>query len=734
MTMRSWIRNVFTRPATRPIRKVPQRFRPALEALEHRWLPSTFTVNGTGDSGTGSSLVGDLRYCITHANANAGPDTIVFDPTVFSTPQTITLTGGRLTLTDTATTTITGPAAGVTISGNNTTGVIAINSGDSAALSGLTLTGGSTINGGGLDNDGTATLTNCTVSGNSAGGRGGGIFNDGTATLTNCTVSGNGALYGGGLYNIGDNFTLTDCTVSGNSAVYGGGLENIGGVTLTNCTVSGNSAVAFPSLHSRGGGLLNIGTATLTNCTVSGNSVTSGSGGGLYNYHYSIIILTNCTVSGNSAVGGGGLLSFGTASLTNCTVSGNSAGSGGGLATAGTASLTNCTVSGNSAGSGNGGGLDSYGGNVALTNCTVTGNSAGSGGGGLFNVGFSTSVVLTLTNCTVSGNSASFGGGLVRFSGPVSMGNSIVAGNTATSSGPDAWGTVASRGNNLIGQTDGSSGWVSSDLTGTSATPLDPLLASLGDYGGPTQTMALLAGSPALNAGDPTQLGIADQRGVVRAGGVNIGAYQASASAFVLTAPVTATAGTPFDLTVKAVDPFMQTAVGYTGTVTFTSADPYGATLPADYTFSLADGGVHTFAGGATLYTAGAWDVTATDTVTASITGAATVAVNPAAADHLLFLQQPTDTAAGQTIGPVVVEVVDAFGNVETGDNSDMITLSIGTNPSGGTLSGTLTVTVVNGVAAFSDLSIDLAGAGYTLHATTTGLTDAESGSFRITA
>ena len=59
---------------------------------------------------------------------------------------------------------------------------------------------------------------------------------------------------------------------------------------------------------------------------------------------------------------------------------------------------------------------------------------------------------------------------------------------------------------------------------------------------------------------------MADQRGVVRSGGVNIGAYQASASAFVFTAPATATAGVPFDLVVTVVDAFGQTAVGYTGT------------------------------------------------------------------------------------------------------------------------------------------------------------------------
>jgi streptogramin lyase len=110
------------------------------------------------------------------------------------------------------------------------------------------------------------------------------------------------------------------------------------------------------------------------------------------------------------------------------------------------------------------------------------------------------------------------------------------------------------------------------------------------------------------------------------------------------------------------------------------------------------------------------------------------IMVTPAAADHLLFLQQPTDTAAGQTITPAVtVAVVDPFGNVITSDNLDTVTLTIGTNPSGGTLSGTLTVTVSGGVATFDDLSIDLAGIGYTLHAMAAGLTDADSLAFRIT-
>jgi hypothetical protein len=200
-----------------------------------------------------------------------------------------------------------------------------------------------------------------------------------------------------------------------------------------------------------------------------------------------------------------------------------------------------------------------------------------------------------------------------------------------------------------------------------------------------------------------------------------------------ITSPASIVAGSSFAITVTARDAYENTVTGYTGNVHFSSSDVQ-AVLPNNYTFTSTDVGAHTFRNGVTLKTAGNQTVTATDTATGSITGSAAVTVNPAVADHLLFLQQPTDTAAGQTLSPVVVELVDAFGNVETGDNSDTITLSIGTNPSGGTLSGTLSLTVVNGVATFSDLSIDLSGSGYTLHATIGGgLPDSDSDPFAIT-
>jgi hypothetical protein len=133
-------------------------------------------------------------------------------------------------------------------------------------------------------------------------------------------------------------------------------------------------------------------------------------------------------------------------------------------------------------------------------------------------------------------------------------------------------------------------------------------------------------------------LGVPGQRGVIRSGGVNIGAYQASANAFLLTAPDTVQSGVLFDVTVTAVDPFGQLAVGYTGTVTFSSSDGHPAVvLPSDYTFTLADAGMVVFPGGVTLITDGDQAITATDTVDGTITGTAPVTVTSGNAPRLVW-------------------------------------------------------------------------------------------------
>ena len=110
------------------------------------------------------------------------------------------------------------------------------------------------------------------------------------------------------------------------------------------------------------------------------------------------------------------------------------------------------------------------------------------------------------------------------------------------------------------------------------------------------------------------------------------------------------------------------------------------------------------------------------------------VVVSQNAASQLAFLVQPINTGGTLTISPAVqVAVEDSFGNVLTNDNTDHITVSPGTNPSGGTLSGTLTRTVNGGVATFNNLSVNKAGTGYTLQASDSPLILATSNPFNIT-
>jgi streptogramin lyase len=132
---------------------------------------------------------------------------------------------------------------------------------------------------------------------------------------------------------------------------------------------------------------------------------------------------------------------------------------------------------------------------------------------------------------------------------------------------------------------------------------------------------------------------------------------------FSLSAPGTVTSGAPFDLTVTVQDAFNNTVTGYTGTAHFTSADPYGATLPADYQFTASDAGVHTFPAGATLYTAGSWNVTAADTAS-GIQGSALV--NVMAAPAVSFAIAAPSTIPSGTPFDVTVTALDPYGNRDT--------------------------------------------------------------------
>ena len=242
--------------------------------------------------------------------------------------------------------------------------------------------------------------------------------------------------------------------------------------------------------------------------------------------------LANLTIrNGFGGAGGGGIFNRGTLTVTNSTVSGNSArgmpGRGGGIFNLGTLTVTNSTVTGNIVGGafglGYGGGIENQG-TAAVNNSTVTGNTAARGGG-IANLQGS----VTINNSTVSGNSVHFaddGGGIYGTARPsrTALWRTIRAGTAA--------GGVTSNGYNL--SSDGTCNFHNTgDLNNT-----DPKLGPLQNNGGPTQTQALLDGSPAIDAGNPSgctdgngHLLTTDQRGMPRpdhedTGGCDMGAYE----------------------------------------------------------------------------------------------------------------------------------------------------------------------------------------------------------------
>jgi hypothetical protein len=365
-----------------------------------------------------------------------------------------------------------------------------------------------------------------------------------------------------------------------------------------------------------GGGLLNNGTATLTDCTFSGDTAQgsnggagsnggSGQGGAIFNGAAATLTLISCTFSGNTARGGTG----GYANVADQPGLNGGSGQGGAIFNASTATLTltNCTLSGNTAQGGNGGRGVPPGNPLGPYRAYGGNGSNGNGGQGS-------------------------GGGLENASGTTTLGNTIVAGNTA-GTGPDVAGTFTSQGNNLIGKTDGSQGWVGSDLTGTVAAPLNPLLAPLGDYGGPTQTMALLPGSPAINAG-ASGAGIppTDQRGKGRVGAPDIGAFESQGLTLTLVAgstPQTAAIGTmfanPLAVTVTANNPLEPVNGGIVSFANPSAPNSPRAIFPDPNSatgYSLT-GVTVTIAGGQASVAAGPNNIAGSYTVVASANGAA---------------------------------------------------------------------------------------------------------------
>ncbi|CAN5392064.1 hypothetical protein BH11PLA2_BH11PLA2_23420 [soil metagenome] len=315
------------------------------------------TVRNTNDSGTGS-----LRQSVLEAESLAGPDAITFDPIVFATPQTIALTSGVLFVTDSVA--ITGPAAGATISGNQTFGLFSINGiAVDFSLTGVTLTKGSNFFGGALYyqvDGGTLALSNCTLIANTAGSGGGAVAlvgNGGSFTATDCKFQGNhGGIFGGAIDATANStlaITLLRCDISGNTAASAGGIYLQATGTIDSSTISNNKATGT-AVFTRGGGGLRAnnsdvaGSVVVRNSTISGNSSAFDGGGTYLSGFIGTFLVQNSTIANNTAAGNGGGISrtSGTASiaLVSTIAFGNAAPTGTDLFITGTVTATTSLI------------------------------------------------------------------------------------------------------------------------------------------------------------------------------------------------------------------------------------------------------------------------------------------------------------------------------------------------------------------------------------------------------
>ncbi len=349
--------------------------------------------------------------------------------------------------------------------------------------------------------------------GTAGGGATGGAIDSETAdaSFSACTFENNratggvngGGASGGAIAKAGGKLTLTDSTFSANQAAGADSPEAF--------TMAGGSA--------SGGAVSATGILSVTGSTFSGNGATAGAGSASGSLHGSDIL----PAPGGNALGGAIYTTSSSSTITRSTLFGNSATGG-----AGGSGIT--IPPPEHGGDALGGGIFAAG-NLTLTADTIAGNSLVAGLGGEQVQG-------------PNGASGQARGGGVSVGGTLTIANTIVATNSALV-GPDVSTTssVASQGFNLIGKTNGSTGWLATDKKGASASPLNPKLGSLTNNGGPTSTMALLSGSPALDAGKAFGL-TSDQRGFVRTfnlvnvanavggDGTDIGAFELQSTPF----------------------------------------------------------------------------------------------------------------------------------------------------------------------------------------------------------
>jgi hypothetical protein len=570
---------------------------------------------------------------------------------------------------------------------------------------------------------GTVKISGMTMAGYEQAFNGGGIYNDGSTTITSCTLTDNTAITGGAITNLpGASLTVMNSTFSGNSANagFGGAIDNYGSAGVTNCAFANNSAT--DNGDGAGGAIANEAGAniTLIDSTFGANS-TDGAGGGIFNFAGGTIDVAGCTFNQNGAGSGGGIDNDdGMAAIANCTFSNDGARFGGGLNNdpSATATVTGCTFTNNAADLG--GGINNAG-SANVANCTLSGNAANGDGGGILNEPAATA---TLTNCTLAGNSAEFGGG-VFYAGRLTLNNTIVA---ATVSGQDVYefgaGTLLGS-HNLVD--DGSDGLPDTIVA-------NPLLGPLADNGGNTQTMALLPGSPAIDAGsnalavdasgDPLTT---DERGVARiiSRTVDIGAFESR----------------PFTIAIMS-------GTGQSTTVDISFLNPLVAAVTSPYGDPV-QGGIITFrapgSGAGATFSAGPGS-TATATIDPTCQAEMGVAANTVAGSYAITaaargaslssgfsLSNLPSTAAtikavagtpqSTTVGyafaaPLQVLVTDAYGNPVPGVT---VTFTAPTSGAASSFSGGVVVTNALGIAA-TTCSANIKAGRYAVTASASGV------------
>jgi hypothetical protein len=475
---------------------------------------------------------------------------------VFKTDGTLTLPATINLVTNTV---LDASGRSVTLSGNGAVRLFNVRTGVNLTLISLTLAGGKSTNGGAIYNDGGAIFaTNCTFSGNSAvgtagtngvagaddigigrngtrgtegvTGAGGAVYNLGTLQLYRCTLASNsasgggggtggdggaggmsggnggdggcaGAGYGGAIFNQ-QSLWLYECSFANNSA--SGGNGGAGGAAGSGSWQAGLPGGGQPGASNAGGAVYNSGTMTLlscafmTNTTAGGKAANAGAdasgegaqgpaggdsvGGAVHNV--GVLGAANSTFYGNG-VTGGAAGDGGPGALIGGNGGNGGAGAGGGLFNLGTASLTNCTFQTN----------------------TAAGGALGNGGTGGWTEG------------QPGADGATRGGAVATEAGTLWLKNSLLANSP---SGGNGSGSITDAGHNL--SSDASCAFKAAG----SLNQVDPKLGALGTNGGFTQTVPLLRGSPAIDAGEDLSAISTDQRGVLRPLGAHtdIGAYE----------------------------------------------------------------------------------------------------------------------------------------------------------------------------------------------------------------